>query len=229
MDASGKEFQSLCLRQQAILCRIPLIMTTKSSASDKNRTQADDPLAAPPRVGQEIQRLRIERKLTLEDLSKASGVSKSMLSEIERNRANPTIALVWRLTNALGVSLDDLFMHHKSQHVIRVQTADESPVLHSESDGYQLQVWGPIELAGRFEWYELRLQPGGALVSEPHEPGTVEHMTVMQGELTVEVEGRSKVVQARQTARYLADVHHALRNLTSEPVTALMVVIHARA
>ncbi len=43
--------------------------------------------------------------MTLDDLSRAAGVSKSMLSEIERDKANPTIAVAWRLTNALGVSL----------------------------------------------------------------------------------------------------------------------------
>jgi transcriptional regulator with XRE-family HTH domain len=59
-------------------------------------------VAAPPRVGEQIQRLRSERRMTLDDLSRAAGVSKSMLSEIERDKANPTIAVAWRLTNALG-------------------------------------------------------------------------------------------------------------------------------
>jgi transcriptional regulator with XRE-family HTH domain len=70
--------------------------------------------AAPPRVGEQIQRLRSERKMTLDDLSRAAGVSKSMLSEIERDKANPTIAVAWRLTNALGVSLDSLFAPQKA-------------------------------------------------------------------------------------------------------------------
>jgi DNA-binding XRE family transcriptional regulator len=46
-------------------------------------------VAAPPRVGEQIQRLRSERRMTLDDLSRAAGVSKSMLSEIERDKANP--------------------------------------------------------------------------------------------------------------------------------------------
>lgn len=53
--------------------------------------------------------------MTLDDLSRAAGVSKSMLSEIERDKANPTIAVAWRLTNALGVSLDSLFAPQKTQ------------------------------------------------------------------------------------------------------------------
>lgn len=182
---------------------------------------------APPRVGQEIQRLRNERKLTLEDLSRAAGVSRSMLSEIERNRANPTIAVVWRLTNALGVSLDHLFAPHKAEDTIQVLGEHESPMLSSDAKGYQLRVWGPIELAGRFEWYELVLQPGGALESDPHEPGTSEHLTVVQGTIDVAVNENAQTVHEGQTARYPADVPHALRNTSAGPARALLVVVHA--
>ena len=47
----------------------------------------------PPEVGATLQKMRLERNLTLEDLSRAAGVSKSMLSQIEREKANPTIAV----------------------------------------------------------------------------------------------------------------------------------------
>ncbi|HLR78069.1 MAG TPA: XRE family transcriptional regulator, partial [Burkholderiaceae bacterium] len=181
----------------------------------------------PPKVGQEIQRLRTQRNMTLEDLSRAAGVSKSMLSEIERNRANPTIAVVWRLTNALGITLDHLFANPKTQDTIQVMAAHESPTLSSQAKGYQLRVWGPIELAGKFEWYELVLQPGGALESDPHDPGTQEHLTVVSGTIEVTASDNKKVVQEGQTARYPADVRHVLRNTTSESVKALLVVVHA--
>ena len=63
---------------------------------------------APPEVGAALQRLRLARGLTLEDLSRIAGVSKSMLSQIEREKANPTIAITWRLANALGVHIGEL-------------------------------------------------------------------------------------------------------------------------
>src|SRR5947208_16811098 len=86
-------------------------------------------IAAPPRVGEQIQRLRAERRMTLDDLSRAAGVSKSMLSEIERDKANPTIAVAWRLTNALGVSLDSLFAPQKTPEAIAVAGPHEIPTL----------------------------------------------------------------------------------------------------
>ena len=57
-------------------------------------------LAQPPQVGEALAQLRARRQLTLDELSRRAGVSKSMLSQIERNQANPTVAVVWRLATA---------------------------------------------------------------------------------------------------------------------------------
>jgi XRE family transcriptional regulator, regulator of sulfur utilization len=184
-------------------------------------------IAAPPRVGEQIQRLRAERSMTLDDLSRAAGVSKSMLSEIERDKANPTIAVAWRLTNALGVSLDQLFAMQKAPETIVVAGPHEIPTLDGHDAKYQLRVWGPIELAGKFEWYELTLQAGGALISNAHEPGTREHLTVLQGTIEVDANGIAKRLKAADTARYVADVPHAIRNVGKGDARALLVVIHA--
>jgi transcriptional regulator with XRE-family HTH domain len=183
-------------------------------------------VAAPPRVGEQIQRLRSERKMTLDDLSRAAGVSKSMLSEIERDKANPTIAVAWRLTNALGVSLDSLFAPQKAPEPVAVSGPHEIPTLSGHDARYQLRVWGPIELAGKFEWYELTLQAGGALVSSAHEPGTREHLTVLHGSIDIEAAGTTKRLKTADTARYVADEPHAIRNAGKGEAKALLVVIH---
>jgi XRE family transcriptional regulator, regulator of sulfur utilization len=182
--------------------------------------------AAPPRVGEQIQRLRSERKMTLDELSRAAGVSKSMLSEIERDKANPTIAVAWRLTNALGVKLDSLFAAPRAPDAIAVAGPHDIPTLLGHDAGYQLRVWGPIELAGHFEWYELTLKPGGMLVSNAHEPGTREHLTVLQGAIEVEAAGSVERLKSADTARYIADQPHAIRNIGKGEARALLVVIH---
>ncbi|WP_158937012.1 helix-turn-helix domain-containing protein [Burkholderia sp. S171] len=182
--------------------------------------------AAPPRVGEQIARLRSERGMTLDDLSRSAGVSKSMLSEIERDKANPTIAVAWRLTNALGVSLDYLFAQQKAPETIAVAGPHDIPTLSGHEGKYQLRIWGPIELAGKFEWYELLLQPGGALVSNAHEPGTREHLTVLQGSIEIEAAGATKRLKTADTARYVADEPHVIRNAGKTEAKALLVVIH---
>ncbi len=185
------------------------------------------PANVPPEVGATLQRLRQQRSLTLEDLSRAAGVSKSMLSQIEREKANPTIAVAWRLANALGVGIAELLSTApKEAEPIRILESHETPTLPGAHAGYVLRILGPMELAGKFEWYELTLAPGGALVSNPHDPGTMEHLTLLHGAIDVEVDGAQKKLKLGGTARYRADRNHAIRNAGKTEAKALMVVIH---
>lgn len=183
--------------------------------------------ATPPEVGATLQRLRLERGLTLEDLSRTAGVSKSMLSQIEREKANPTIAVAWRLANALGIGIAELLTAEAPKvDLIRMLEPHETPTLPGEHAGYVLKILGPMELAGRFEWYELFLAPGGALMSNAHDPGTTEHLTLISGSIELEVDGSKKKLKIGGTARYEADRMHAIRNTGKTEAKALMVVIH---
>ena len=182
---------------------------------------------SPPEVGATLQKLRLARGLTLDDLSRAAGVSKSMLSQIERDKTNPTIAVAWRLANALGIGIGELLTAEKRPvDAIRVLDAHELPTLPGEHAGYALRILGPMELAGKFEWYELTLAPGGELASSPHDSGATEHLTLLQGSLELEVRGEKKKLKPGATARYQADCPHAIRNPGKSDAKALMVVIH---
>jgi transcriptional regulator with XRE-family HTH domain len=185
------------------------------------------PNNSPPEVGATLQRLRLARGLTLEDLSRIAGVSKSMLSQIEREKANPTIAITWRLANALGVAIGELLASpEKPVETIRLLDAHETPTLPGTHAGYVLRILGPMELAGIYEWYELTLAPGGELVSHPHDPGTGEHLTLLSGAMEVEVGASKKKLKIGATARYAADLPHAIRNVGKTEAKALLVVIH---
>ena len=183
--------------------------------------------SAPPEVGATLQRLRLARGLTLEDLSRIAGVSKSMLSQIEREKANPTIAITWRLANALGVQIGELLSSEvRAVDLIRVVDAHEIPTLPGNHAGYSLRILGPMDLAGKYEWYELTLQPGGELVSQAHDPGTNEHLTVVTGTVELEVGAEKRKIKHGATARYPADQNHAIRNAGKTEAKALLVVVH---
>jgi transcriptional regulator with XRE-family HTH domain len=185
------------------------------------------PNNAPPEVGAALQRLRLARGLTLEDLSRIAGVSKSMLSQIEREKANPTIAITWRLANALGVQIGELLATaQRATETIRVVDAHETPTLPGLHAGYVLRILGPLELASRYEWYELTLSPGGELASQGHDPGAQEHLTLLHGSVEVEVGEDKKKVKLGSTARYPGDQQHIIRNVGKTEAKALLVVIH---
>lgn len=185
------------------------------------------PNNAPPEVGAALQRLRLARGLTLEDLSRIAGVSKSMLSQIEREKANPTIAITWRLANALGVQIGELLATaERETETIRVIDAHETPTLPGLHAGYVLRILGPLELASKYEWYELTLSPGGELASQGHDPGAQEHLTLLHGSVEVEVGNDKKKVKLGSTARYPGDQQHIIRNVGKTEAKGLLVVIH---
>ena len=164
--------------------------------------------AEPPRVGDTLAALRQARALSLDELSRLAGVSKSMLSQIERAQANPTVAVVWRLANALGVPLADLLHQAPAPQApaIALVPAHATPSLRSPDGLCELRILGPIELAGQFEWYALTVQPGGAL-------------QVQAGDV-------QQKLQAGETARYAVDCQHSIRNLGKSVATAWLVVVH---
>jgi XRE family transcriptional regulator, regulator of sulfur utilization len=186
------------------------------------------PLSEPPRVGDTLSALRQSRALSLDALSQQAGVSKSMLSQIERAQANPTVAVVWRLANALGVSMAELLGSPpaSAEPAIRLTPTQATPSLRSPDGLCELRILGPIELAGQFEWYELRMQPGGKLESQAHEPGTQEHLTLISGTLQVHSAEESLRLKPAETARYAADRPHSLINPGKYAATAWLVVVH---
>ncbi len=193
------------------------------------RPAAVKPAAAqpPPRVGAALAALRQSHGLTLDEMSRQAGVSKSMLSQIERHQANPTVAVVWRLATALGVGVGDLLGGARpAAPVLAVVPAHATPSLASPDGKCELRILGPIDLAGQFEWYALTVQPGGTLASQPHEPGSREHLSVHTGTLEVQAGGEKARVRHGETARYAVDVAHCIHNPGRTPAQALLVVLH---
>lgn len=179
-------------------------------------------------MGAVIARLRQQHRLSLDDLSREAGVSKSMLSQIERNQANPTVALVWRLANALRVPMSELLASEAAAPAsIEHVAAHATPMLATQDQRCALRILSPLDLAGRFEWYELTLQPGGVLDSQPHESGSREHLTVLAGQVEVQSAAAVQRLKSGETARYAVDVPHAIRQVGKAAASALLVVIHA--
>ncbi|PCI60973.1 MAG: DNA-binding protein [Kordiimonadales bacterium] len=184
---------------------------------------------APPDIGVKIKKLRSELKLTLDQLAKASGVSKSMLSQIERGMTNPTVATLWSLTQSLNIDIADLLSGGSEQAttdiILNVTKAHQTPEIRSADGKCDLRILGPIDKVAEVEWYDLALEPGGLLESEGHTQGTMEHLTVLEGELSVRNERGTQIISVGDTARYQADIPHYIENTGLSSARALMIVL----
>lgn len=183
----------------------------------------------PPTIGPRLKQLRKDRGWTLDELAAASGVSRSMLSQIERGQANPTLAIVWHLSQALGVELSEFVGSQRVERRSRIELTGASfvPEIRTEDGRCVMRILSPPGEVGRTELYHLTMTPGGELISQAHARGSYEHLSVLAGELLVESADTSVTVGEGSIARYPVDVPHAIRNRTSGPAQALLVVVSA--
>lgn len=161
--------------------------------------------------------------LSLDAVSKLSGVSRSMVSQIERGESSPTISTLWNLTRALQVDFAGLLEESAAEARIEVLRGDQIPTIDNMGKGCSIRILSPPEDAGRHEVYELRFAAGGELDSQPHQRGARENLTVISGEVRVTSGGQSSMLSAGDTARYAADVPHCIEAIGRE-VQAFLVV-----
>ena len=162
------------------------------------------------RLAQSLRDARRARGLSLDAVAKLSGVSRSMVSQIERGESSPTVATLWNLTQALQVDFAGL-LEGQPRPGIEVIRASAAPVIAGRGDGVTIRILSAPEAVGHHEVYELIFAPGAALVSEPHRPGCREHLAVIEGRMRVESGDAGEDLGPGDTARYAADRVHAIR------------------
>ena len=181
-------------------------------------------LPEPPPIGQRLRDLRAKRNLSLDELARRSGVSKSMLSQIEQNKANPTVGLVWKIARALEVDLFHVIGGEGSMARFDLTPRENLPVLADSEAGYTIRILSPMELVETLELYWVILQPGASLDSSPHVTHTEEFTTVLKGKVEVASSGRTAVLRKGDTIRYHADREHHIRNVARGVSEVYLVV-----
>ena len=177
-------------------------------------------------LGRRVKKLRRDRSWSLEELASASGVSRSMLSEIERERANPTLTVTYRIACAFGLSLQDLIESADSTPAIQTIRADDRTQIFRSDSRCQIRTLSPLNLEKDVEFYELRLPAGGALRSQPHVDGTREFLTVEEGSVELQSGGSTETLGKGDSATYRADVAHAIVNTGKREAVLFLVAIY---
>ena len=161
--------------------------------------------------------------LSLDAVAKLSGVSRSMVSQIERGESSPTIATLWNLTRALQVDFAGLLEESASEDRIEVLRDAQVPSIDNMGQGCRIRILSPPEDAGKHEVYDLRFSAGGILDSQPHTRGAQEHVTVVEGQVEVTSGNAVDTIGAGDTARYAADTPHCIRALGGSARVFLVV------
>ena len=148
-----------------------------------------------------------------------------MLSQIEAEKVNPTVAMVWKIAQGLGVEIQDLLSGGgEMSRKFNVTRKDTITTLDTEHDEVHLQVLSPISMVEDIEMYLLTFRQGGALKSSPHFPRTEEYLTIISGVVEVTAGDHSARLQEGDFIIYHCDTDHEIKNIGKQEAVIHMVV-----
>ena len=183
--------------------------------------------AKEPRVGDNLRILRMERGLSLAELSERSEVSKAMLSQIEMGRSSPTIALGWKIANGLGVPFGALLGEPMPGDFV-IHRSEQAQILYSEGKTLCSRALFPAGDPRVAEMYELTLEPGMEERASAHIPGTREQLYVTSGQLLVEAAGHEATLQAGDVLFFCSDRPHRYHNPGHEPMRCILLMLYPK-
>ncbi|MFG2002992.1 helix-turn-helix domain-containing protein [Spirillospora sp. NPDC048911] len=174
-------------------------------------------------LGRRLRRERRARGVSLDALAAASGVSRSMISDVERGAKAPTVVVLARLATALGTTAARLLDEPAADRVIVLRHAGQ-PALRQDG-GWERRILSPTLPGVEFEFIRTTV-PARVIVGEfaAHAPGSREYVAVERGELTVTIDGVPHRLTAGDAMYYAGDAVHAFANDGSEECVYFMAM-----
>lgn len=169
-----------------------------------------------------LKKIRQQQNISLDMLSEQTGVSKSMLGQIERGEANPSIGVLGKITRGLHIELQELTKEPQSEMVLQ-RKEDLRPVKEGRSQYQIYNLFSPEERQN-FEIYQVEIMPGQKYASSGHGMHTREYVMVSQGRLRLEVEGKIYDMGEKDSLRFASDKFHTYGN-TGETMLILHIVL----
>jgi XRE family transcriptional regulator, regulator of sulfur utilization len=174
-------------------------------------------------VALNLKRIREAKKLSLEKLAELTGVSKSMLGQIERGDSSPTVSTLSKISKGLKTPFSILISPPKPDATV-VNGGVITPLV-EDSGRYRQYLNFPIEEGRRFELHTVEMDAGGYLGAEAHQEGAQEILTVYAGELMVRINNQEYRLLEGDSIRFKADQLHIYQN-SGRGMTKINMVIY---
>jgi len=176
-------------------------------------------------LAENLKKLREEKKLSLDKVAKLTGVSKSMLGQIERGDTNPTISTVWKIANGMKISFTALLNQEQSDTQL-IRKKEVEPIV-EDNGKLSNYIYFPYEDDKKFEIYKIVMKKGAYLDAEPHMDGTFEYVTIFQGELTIRVGDEEYTLKEGDALKFRADQSHSYHNSGSGEMKASEILYYS--
>ena len=184
----------------------------------------DETAALATAIGERVRQERTARQWTLDQLAAAAGVSRRMVVNVEQGSANPSVGILLRISDALGIGLPSLVDLPRPRPVKVTRRGDGAISWAGDHGGRGMLVagTGPPDVVELWDWL---LGPSDRHVSEAHTSGTKELLQVHEGTVVVEVAETSVELAAGDALTFPGDVDHSYANHGTEPARFSLAVV----
>lgn len=163
-----------------------------------------------------LKNLRKERGWSLDKAAAATGVSKAMLGQIEREESSPTIATLWKIASGFQTSFSSFIEELQTHFNEPIYRAGKTQQLLPSDEKIRVLTLFPFDSQLNFELFVIELLPGCEHLSPPHKHGVVEHVIVLEGVMDILIDNTWQTVHEGDGLRFEASQPHGYRNTTTE-------------
>jgi transcriptional regulator with XRE-family HTH domain len=177
------------------------------------------------RLGDRVRELRRGRGLTLEELAERSGVSRAMISKVERGEKNPTLVVAAKVAEGLETTLSELLGTEERRKIIVVHR-ERQMVMRDPETGFERQLLSP-SLGGRAVEFIRNIVPRESTSGEflPHRRGVEEYVVVEKGRLRAIIGGEEYLLEEGDALYFEADVSHRFDNAGDGECSYYLVIV----
>lgn len=161
-------------------------------------------------VGEKLRHYRTVSGMSMEAFAKQIGVSKLTLMKVEQGEANPTLSVIWKIADGLKISVSSLLAVESE---VSIAPKSEGLQLMSTEQNFTVEL---LFRSNEFELYRGYMKPDSSYQSEAHQSGVLEFITVMDGELIIEVDEKSYPLVEYDSIRFKGDRPHKYTNPSSK-------------
>lgn len=174
-----------------------------------------------------LKRIRKSRNMSLDMMAEKTGVSKSMLGQIERGESNPTVSTIGKIMEGIRVPFEELF--YQKEDVVSVIQTERLTVRKIKEKEYEFKTIFPYDKVRKFEVVSGKIEAGACYESDPHGEETVEYVIVTKGRLLLTVGKKTYEIGERQAARFHANEPHSYRNPAAETLQLQILISYETA
>lgn len=161
-------------------------------------------------IGNKLKDIRTKRNLSLDEVTKLTGVSKAMLGQIERGVSNPTVSTLWKIATGLKVSFS-VFIDESEENLTLVDQNNITPLV-EESSKMRLYPIFPFDVNRGFEIFTIELDGGTKHISKPHNNGVEEYVIIIEGEIRLVIDEKEFNLKKGNSIKFMANKEHQYIN-----------------